>query len=491
MASISTNHLKDPILYHGEPASRDDDCACADYIASTDHLESENDCACASAVPSVASIPAGTLYRREPGLYTAPLAGEYHLALGPASPTGPVVLNAAAWQRLAAFEHPRLLETAVEQEMAHTGLLTPFLATPVPTPRPQQLTAWLHVTNACNLDCPYCYVQKSCEAMSLETGRQALAGIFATAQKRGFRQVKLKYAGGEPTLHFSLVHSLHTIAMQLSRATGIVVHEVILSNGTLIRPAGADWLRQSGVRLMVSLDGIGTDHDCTRSTCAGKGTFSRVEHTIDQVLLPRGIQPTISITVTGLNAGGIAGAVRWSLDRRLPVSINFYRRPHDTTAPQSLALEEERILQGMADAYHTIEAHLHEQPMLNGLLDRFHVGAHQVTCGVGQAYVVIDQRGRLAPCHMLLSAGKEIDPAGGDLVEQAASALVHNLPVDEKTSCRSCRFRYYCTGGCPLETYHATGRWDAPSPNCRIYQKLIPLALRLEGLRLLKSNGIL
>jgi uncharacterized protein len=27
------------------------------------------------------------------------------------------------------------------------------------------LTVWLHIANACNLDCPYCYVRKSSARM--------------------------------------------------------------------------------------------------------------------------------------------------------------------------------------------------------------------------------------------------------------------------------------------------------------------------------------
>jgi uncharacterized protein len=78
---------------------------------------------------------------------------------------------------------------------------------------------------------------------------------------------------------------------------------------------------------------------------------------------------------------------------------------------------------------------------------------------------------------------------GIDLAAQHHS-FIHNIPVEEKKDCHTCPFRYRCSGGCPLETYRATGRWDAKSPHCNIYRELYPLALRLEGLRLLKINGL-
>jgi uncharacterized protein len=63
---------------------------------------------------------------------------------------------------------------------------------------------------------------------------------------------------------------------------------------------------------------------------------------------------------------------------------------------------------------------------------------------------------------------------------------IQNLSVEAKEGCRSCEWKYWCTGGCPALTYRATGRYDVKSPNCRIYKALYPEMLRLEGLRLLK-----
>jgi uncharacterized protein len=63
---------------------------------------------------------------------------------------------------------------------------------------------------------------------------------------------------------------------------------------------------------------------------------------------------------------------------------------------------------------------------------------------------------------------------------------IQNLPVDEKAGCRDCAWKYWCTGGCPLATFRATGRFDVQSPNCNIYRALYPALIRLEGLRLLR-----
>jgi uncharacterized protein len=63
---------------------------------------------------------------------------------------------------------------------------------------------------------------------------------------------------------------------------------------------------------------------------------------------------------------------------------------------------------------------------------------------------------------------------------------IQNISVEEKEDCHHCEWKYWCTGGCPLATHRATGRYDVKSPNCNIYKALYPEAVRLEGLRLLK-----
>src|SRR5438445_5551374 len=51
------------------------------------------------------------------------------------------------------------------------------------------LTAWLHVTNACNLRCQYCYVSKTNEHMSSHTAYNAVNAIFRSALKQRFSRV--------------------------------------------------------------------------------------------------------------------------------------------------------------------------------------------------------------------------------------------------------------------------------------------------------------
>jgi uncharacterized protein len=141
------------------------------------------------------------------------------------------------------------------------------------------LTAWLHLTNACNLRCTYCYV-KSTDRMSLETGMHAVEAVFRSARAGGFKKVVLKYAGGEPTLNFGVMIELHSHAARLANASKIKLDEVILNNGVAWTSEMVNVVKQNGLRVMVSLDGLGALHDQQRPTANGRPSFQRVEQSL-------------------------------------------------------------------------------------------------------------------------------------------------------------------------------------------------------------------
>lgn len=172
----------------------------------------------------------------------------------------------------------------------------------------------------------------------------------------------------------------------------------------------------------------------------------------------------------------------------LPFSLNFYRENDQAMKFGDLRYEEQQIIAGMQAAYQRIEHNLPDRPLLDGLLDRVQAQAHGHTCGVGQNYVVITHEGTVAQCQMELAHAVTFE-ASSDLIPLVASGAIHNISVDEKEGCRTCEWRYRCSGGCPLMTLRSTGRVDIKSPNCHIYQTLYPAALRLEGLRILNVHG--
>jgi uncharacterized protein len=352
---------------------------------------------------------------------------------------------------------------------------------------PQTLSAWLHVTNMCNLKCHYCYLDKTKEDMSADTGHQAVDAIFRSAVKNGFRDVRLKYAGGEASLHIQSVVALHDYATQRAQEYGIPLSANIISNGVVLSQSAIDQLKSRHISITISLDGLGGEHDSQRPLLGGKGSSRYVLRTIER-LLANEIAPFISITVSRRNLDGLPELMRYILEHDLPFSLNYYRHNEFSAHLMDLRFADEQIIAAMRSVFAVIEEQLPVRSLLGSLLDKANVTApHQHTCGVGQNYLVIDQNGGVAKCQMELkrtiTTVKTDDPLQ---IIRKDRLGVQGLAVEEKEGCRTCEWRYWCTGGCPVVTYKATGRYDVKSPNCSIYKTLFPEVLRLEALRLLR-----
>jgi uncharacterized protein len=463
-----------------------EDCACP---VSREHGERR----------PLAEPPAGELMHVRDVL-ELPLDDEYSVLFGPLGNGGVVVVNEAARGIFHGFQRPCTVADAVRAghhpevaasvigRLVEQGLIHQPGSGPMPQFRPsRELTAWLHVTNACNLRCPYCYVHKSNDNMDHSVARDAVGSLVRSAADHGFRSLRLKYAGGEASLNAAVLLALHDHAIARCAETGLGLSAVLLSNGVAISDSLASDLAARGIRVMISLDGIGAAHDAQRPTVAGRPSSAMVVRTIDR-LLGAGLAPHISITITSRNVAAVAPVVRFALERDLTFSFNFFRDNDCAASFADLQYEEHAMVRGLRDAFAVIEELLPPWSVLGSVLDRGQLlEPRRRSCGVGDDYVVIDQNGQIAKCHMEIGATlgdvRTVDPVRA--IRDDTTGL-RNLLVEDKEGCRGCTWRHWCSGGCAVATFRATGRFDVRSPNCNIYKAIYPEALRLEGLRLLK-----
>jgi len=427
------------------------------------------------------------------------------------NPTGlgyVTVLDAEAHILLEQFRTPRSLASVmpamvgasperIEGTVAllyKAGLLQHNGQTPVrhEEGKAQSLSAWLHVTNACNLRCHYCYLEKTTERMAEDTAHRSVDAIFRSAVKHHFKHIRLRYAGGEASLHMASVIALHDYAAQSAQQHAITLHASLLSNGVVLSQRAIEQLQARHIGVMISLDGIGRYHDSQRPFIHGQESFQYVDRTITR-LLANELVPHISVTVSQRNLSGLKDLLAYILEHNMAFTLNYYR-DNNCATDDDLQFGEQQMIDAMRSLFEWLEHKLPARRLLDSFIDKSNLSSpHQRTCGVGQNYLVIDQRGGIAKCHAdikrTVTTIEADDPL--QLIRDDRSG-VQGLAVEEKEGCRTCDWRYWCTGGCPLLTYRVTGRFDVKSPNCTIYTALFPEVLRLEALRLLKyANPII
>ena len=467
----------------------------------------DSDCACADIVETKIEAESPTVVRprlMRSGLHAQSLGRDHFLVCNTLSGNGPAVLNQPSFTLLnwltaertqvGDFHEARTTDGEFVVERFQTLGLLDAAGTEYHLYQgdAQTLVAWLHVTNACNLTCTYCYVDKSDEPMDEATGYAAVDAIFRSARQGGFQAVKLKYAGGEATLNFGLVMKLHDYAVEQARKCGLGLKEVVLSNGVALTRRMLDFLREESITLSLSLDGLGQGHDNQRIFANGKGSAWIVQRSIERALA-HGVKPHLSITVTGNNTEDVAAAVEFALTHDLLFNLNFYRESDATAGEEDLRAQDVQLIAGMRRAFAVIEANLPGHSLLASLLDRANLASpHETACAAGNSYVVVDHRGRISRCQMEMNHPVSSVHAPNPLDEILLhSGGFQSTPVDERSGCRDCEWRYWCAGGCPSLTYRVTGRNDVKSPYCNVYKAMFPDMLRLEGLRILKENGSL
>lgn len=437
-------------------------------------------------------------------LFIAPIIGEFSFAFNPNKSHGPIVISQATLRLLESFQTPRSLfegvssiESAPEafemaRHLVENGLLVQQGSNElVEQLRPNTLTAWLHITENCNLQCDYCYLEKYPRSMQKDIGCNAIDTIFRSAVRYGYKRVKIKYAGGEPTLQFPLIVELHKYAQYLSKGTGLELDGVVLSNGVALTSAIVQSLIESNLRLMISLDGLDEFQDCQRHFINNKGSYLLVLSALD-LLDKMQFRPTISITLSRQSLPGLSKLIKFVLERKYPFSVNFYRENRLSENNSYLGLSNDELIEALELSFNEIENSLPSYSLLNSLLDRTQLSfPHYQPCGACRSYLVVRTDGTITKCHMDFNNPVSSIWAEDPLHEVRSSFKgVHNINVLEKEECGNCFWRFACAGGCPILTKRMQGTYNAQSPYCEVYQKMLPKVLRLEALRMLKHSRI-
>jgi uncharacterized protein len=411
-----------------------------------------------------------------------------------------VVANDAAHRIWNAFDVPRTANSLRDEygqgvenlalRFYRYGLLKVFGETrPLQNKAPQILSAWIHITNECNLRCTYCYMDKTAQSMKREVGIASVDAVIRSAVNGGFGGIRLKFAGGEPTLNYRLILELDDYARGQAENIGLVYDAVVLTNGTILSERQACEFQSRGIRVMISLDGLEETHDRQRAFPNGAGSFRMIVRSLER-LKRIGLTPFISVTVTGNNVHDLPDTVAFLLEQDYPFNLNFVRDL--TKLDADLHLENQKLIHYIVQSFGNIEKRLPSFSLLNVLLDRSNLSyLHNKTCGVGDSYMAINHLGQIAKCHAEINKplASISDPDPLQILKEDKNQF-RNISVDEKKGCQACQWRYWCAGGCPLLTYKTTGNYDVKSPYCDVYQAVYPALLRLEGLRLMKFGGI-
>jgi uncharacterized protein len=450
--------------------------------------------------------------RRTEGLYRGTVEGMPYVwnprgmdALAVLNPSSVAILDACDGQKplskiRAAVRVPREpFDNVIRRHFKNGFLVADGVKSGVVTLRsaelpPRKLAFWMHVTNGCNFDCPYCYIAKDGTPMEDTIAEQfadRIVASFSGAEGDGPRLqgVEVKLAGGEPLLRWKWMREYIPRVTERVAQAGGSIRFAILTNGALVTPEIAAWLKANKVSTSVSLDGVGAVHDKVRPSLGGKATFNDVVRGLDN-LQNVNHRPYVLCTIGDPNLHGLPDLARYIVSRNLGFRISLER---DLDNGGRIKASDEEVIRVLNAAYDHVEEALPCTPSFretHRLCDLALRHPIRKACGAGENYAAIGVNGVLSPCQAGLhqTGTAKLDPTR-PLVHQVQGLVqFRGLRRDDPNSeCLGCSYRWSCAGGCPLLQTKLGGHANGQSAYCLVFKAMIPRLIQLSAKELLRK----
>jgi len=347
---------------------------------------------------------------------------------------------------------------------------------------------YVHLTNKCNLQCPYCYNKSDRETKIKLEKRGLVAPTMSTDEFKALldRLVvngvrRILFTGGEPLLRpdaMELIAFAREKSDERVRSGGTAVNLEILTNATLIKPQVAEEMCRLLDSVTMSLDGHEAHmHEEQR----GERTFEPTVRGIRTLVAKKkelgtkspyvcmvpaltakniGLMKEIfEFCLDGLEADGMAPIIFQAGDHQ-QVSI-------DQIPKLDIYLREQaRVIQYMQER----NARLGKPPAKSGFL----VPRHH--CGVGHHEISVDPGGFVYPCQSLhfdeFICGNVRETDIKEIFDESSvMKRVRGTTVETLSVCSHCDFKYLCNGGCRATAYNVYREFDHHNElYCRMFE---------------------
>ena len=366
--------------------------------------------------------------------------------------------------------------------------------------RPHRLpvkTIVLHVTEACNLNCSYCYFhggEKTAAGKVMTSAVARRAVDFLMKASGPLDRVELVFFGGEPLLNQKLIAETVAYAKAAAATKQKTVDFALTTNATLLSESTTAFLLENRIGVTVSIDGLPDVHDRYRRFPDGSPSFAVIEPGLRRLLETSNDKPVVArVTVAG-DPDDVPASLDYLLDLGFaeagfaPVTSTDPDHCLGPEAMQHLLGQFERLSQQFLERAR--ENRFLGFTNLIDLLVTLHEGeARAYPCGAGLGLFSVSTKGDLYLCQRL--TGEDDAAMGtiyGGLDEARLNAFRQSVHVSSKPSCRKCWARAICAGGCYHEALVREGGLTSANLHyCDWIKRWIEIGIDVYG-RLAREN---
>lgn len=308
---------------------------------------------------------------------------------------------------------------------------------------------YLHInpTMDCNFKCWYCYENhiKSSKMPDsvIDSVKRLMANIVDT--QLNLRKFNLSFFGGEPLLFFaSVARPLIEYINNLCSPKGIEVDIHFTSNGFLLKKDIVNFLKDKNVCFQITLDGGKDNHDKTRFTHGGHGSYDTIVKNI-KLLAKVGIKVILRINYTSKNIYNVSTILddidSISLKEKNLISIDFQKVWQDDEAENNDKVID--CLSNNIKMFHSKGFRVSSHKILDSV--------HNSCYGDKRFHAVINFNGDVFNCtardfnHRNRTGYLNSD---GTIIWERDSLEKRMTLKFSKPVCHTCRIAPLCGGGC-------------------------------------------
>ena len=349
----------------------------------------------------------------------------------------------------------------------------------------------LHVAHTCNLNCTYCFASQGKyhgkEAlMSLETAKRSIDFLVENSGTR--RNLEVDFFGGEPLMNWDVVKETVKYARSIEKAAGKNFRFTLTTNGMLIDDEVIGFANREMHNVVLSLDGRQHVHDRLRKTYKGEGSYERIVPLFKKLVESRGGEGYyMRGTYTHFNTDFASDVLHMAdlgfTELSMEPVVCAPGDPYALTEEDLPVLFEQydllaremvkRRREGRPITFYHYMIELERGPCIHKRI---------AGCGSGSEYMAVTPTGELFPCHQFVndpnfSLGNVFDGVKRhDICEDFRRCNVYAHP-----ECRDCWAKFYCSGGCAANAFHATGKIDGVYDyGCRLFKHRMECAIMLK-----------
>ena len=347
----------------------------------------------------------------------------------------------------------------------------------------------LHIAHGCNLKCRYCfagdgeYNEKG--LMSFEVGKKAIDYLIASSGKR--RNLEVDFFGGEPLLNFGVVKQIVHYARSLEKEHNKNFRFTLTTNALLLNDEITDFLNKEMSNVVLSLDGRKEVNDRMRLKKDGSGSYEAIVPNIRRFVEKRGDKDYyIRGTFTREN-------LDFTKDIEEYLSLGFKNlslEPVVTTADYGIRKED---LPKIMDEYEKLAALYIEKKKAGEGFTFFHFmidldgGPCAIKrlkgCGSGTEYVAVTPYGEIYPCHQFVGQeGFKIGDVDSGITNTALVKKFKEANLYTKDKCDKCFAKFFCSGGCPANSYNFSKDINKTYEiGCEMQKKRVECAIMIKA----------